>query len=138
MRFTSGPIVTAAKRLIPFGAVKGTSGELFRRQRFLFSTMKMKVPTMGDSITEARLYHSFCCSAPRDNTEKAHMCVFVFMCVFTLFFGLKPQGTIVEWAVQVGQKVNEGDVVCLIETDKVTVDIKAEVGGVIVSLFGSV
>jgi len=65
----------------------------------MFSTMKMKVPTMGDSITE---------------------------------------GTIVEWAVQVGQQVNEGDVVCLIETDKVTVDIKAEVGGVIVSLFGSV
>ncbi len=43
-----------------------------------------------------------------------------------------------EWVVQVGQKVNEGDVVCLIETDKVTVDIKAEVGGVIISLFGSV
>jgi pyruvate/2-oxoglutarate dehydrogenase complex dihydrolipoamide acyltransferase (E2) component len=55
-----------------------------------------------------------------------------------LYFWFATQGTIVEWVVQVGQKVNEGDVVCLIETDKVTVDIKAEVGGVIVSLFGSV
>lgn len=43
-----------------------------------------------------------------------------------------------EWAVKVGQHVREGEVVCLIETDKVTVDIKAEVDGVIVSLFGSV
>jgi pyruvate/2-oxoglutarate dehydrogenase complex dihydrolipoamide acyltransferase (E2) component len=55
-----------------------------------------------------------------------------------LYFWFATQGTIVEWVVQVGQKVNEGDVVCLIETDKVTVDIKAEVGGVIISLFGSV
>ena len=49
----------------------------------------MKVPTMGDSITE---------------------------------------GTIVEWTAQVGQMVKEGDVVALVETDKVTVDIKAEIG----------
>ena len=43
-----------------------------------------------------------------------------------------------EWAVQLGQAVKEGDVICLIETDKVTVDIKAEVDGVITSLFGVV
>jgi len=61
--------------------------------------MNMKVPTMGDSITE---------------------------------------GTIVEWTAQVGQLVKEGDVVALIETDKVTVDIKAEVDGVVVAQYGSV
>eukprot|EP00526_Cylindrotheca_closterium_P022732 CAMPEP_0113601900 /NCGR_PEP_ID=MMETSP0017_2-20120614/472_1 /TAXON_ID=2856 /ORGANISM="Cylindrotheca closterium" /LENGTH=184 /DNA_ID=CAMNT_0000510217 /DNA_START=137 /DNA_END=691 /DNA_ORIENTATION=+ /assembly_acc=CAM_ASM_000147 len=57
----------------------------------------MKVPTMGDSITE---------------------------------------GTIVEWTAQVGQMVKEGDVVALIETDKVTVDIKAEIDGVLTQCFG--
>lgn len=48
------------------------------------------------------------------------------------------QGTIVEWTADVGQAVKEGDVVALVETDKVTVDIKAEVDGVIVQQFGAV
>jgi pyruvate/2-oxoglutarate dehydrogenase complex dihydrolipoamide acyltransferase (E2) component len=38
----------------------------------------------------------------------------------------------------VGQAVKEGDVVALVETDKVTVDIKAELDGVIVQQFGAV
>lgn len=59
----------------------------------------MKVPTMGDSITE---------------------------------------GTIVEWSVQKGEAVKEGDVILLVETDKVTIDIKAETDGVIVEQFGAV
>jgi pyruvate/2-oxoglutarate dehydrogenase complex dihydrolipoamide acyltransferase (E2) component len=49
-----------------------------------------------------------------------------------------PQGTIVEWTAAVGQAVKEGDVVALVETDKVTVDIKAEMDGVIVKQFGAV
>jgi len=48
------------------------------------------------------------------------------------------QGTIVEWTVQIGQAVKEEDVVALIETDKVTVDIKAEMDGVLVEQFGEV
>lgn len=48
------------------------------------------------------------------------------------------QGTIVEWTAAVGQAVKEGDVVALVETDKVTVDIKAEIDGVIVQQFGAV
>lgn len=59
----------------------------------------VKVPTMGDSITE---------------------------------------GTIVEWAASDGQAVKEGDVVALVETDKVTIDIKADMDGVIVQHFGEV
>jgi len=59
----------------------------------------MKVPTMGDSITE---------------------------------------GTIVEWMAQVGQKVEEEDVLVLIETDKVTVDIKAMTTGVLTKQFGAI
>jgi len=46
------------------------------------------------------------------------------------------EGTIVSWTVNVGQAVKEGDVVCLIETDKVTVDIKAQMDGVIRAHFG--
>ena len=48
------------------------------------------------------------------------------------------QGTIVEWTVPVGQAVKADDVIALIETDKVTVDIKAEMDGVIVEQFGAV
>ncbi|KAL7530576.1 hypothetical protein ACHAWF_003437 [Thalassiosira exigua] len=42
------------------------------------------------------------------------------------------EGTVVEWCVPPGSLVREGDVVALIETDKVTVDIKADRDGVIV------
>lgn len=48
------------------------------------------------------------------------------------------EGTIVEWTAQVGQMVQEGDVVALVETDKVTVDIKAEINGVLMQQFGEV
>lgn len=48
------------------------------------------------------------------------------------------EGTIVEWTASVGQAVKEGDVVALIETDKVTVDIKAEVDGVVTEHYGAV
>jgi len=56
----------------------------------------LKVPAMGDSITE---------------------------------------GTIVEWTAAIGQGVKEGDVIAMIETDKVTIDIKAEIDGVITQQF---
>jgi len=59
----------------------------------------MKVPSMGDSITE---------------------------------------GTIVEWTAVPGQAIKNGDVVAMIETDKVTVEIKGEVDGVITKQFGAV
>jgi 2-oxoglutarate dehydrogenase E2 component (dihydrolipoamide succinyltransferase) len=48
------------------------------------------------------------------------------------------QGTIVEWTAQIGQMVKEDDVVALIETDKVTVDIKATMTGVLIRQFGAV
>ena len=47
------------------------------------------------------------------------------------------QGTIVEWVVGVGQAVKADDVIALIETDKVTVDIKAEMDGVVTQQFGA-
>ena len=48
------------------------------------------------------------------------------------------QGTIVEWTAQIGQSVQTDDVVALVETDKVTVEIKAERSGVITQQFGAV
>lgn len=45
------------------------------------------------------------------------------------------EGAIVEWTASVGQAVKEGDIVAMVETDKVTVDIKAEMDGVIVEHF---
>jgi len=48
------------------------------------------------------------------------------------------EGTIVEWVAEVGASVSEGDVIALIETDKVTIDIKADFSGVVVEHFGEV
>ncbi|GAX21930.1 hypothetical protein FisN_40Hh021 [Fistulifera solaris] len=64
-----------------------------------FDKRSIKVPSMGDSITE---------------------------------------GTIVEWTAQVGQAVQADDVVALVETDKVTVEIKSEISGVITKQFGAI
>ena len=38
-------------------------------------------------------------------------------------------GTIVSWAVKVGDKVKKGDVIFTIETDKATLDIESLCGG---------
>lgn len=48
------------------------------------------------------------------------------------------EGTIVEWAAQVGQAVKVDDVIALVETDKVTIDIKAQIDGVITEHFAEV
>ena len=48
------------------------------------------------------------------------------------------EGTVVEWTAAVGQAVKVDDVIALIETDKVTIDIKAQVDGVVVEHFADV
>ena len=48
------------------------------------------------------------------------------------------EGTIVEWTVEIGQSVKTDQVIALIETDKVTIDIKAQTDGVIVQQFANV
>mmetsp|Transcript_33626 Transcript_33626/g.59044 ORF Transcript_33626/g.59044 Transcript_33626/m.59044 type:complete len:295 (-) Transcript_33626:274-1158(-) len=48
------------------------------------------------------------------------------------------EGTIVEWCVEPGSHVREGDVLALIETDKVTIDIKADQEGILVKQLGEV
>ncbi|KAL3782343.1 hypothetical protein ACHAW5_003860 [Stephanodiscus triporus] len=48
------------------------------------------------------------------------------------------EGTIVEWCVPPGSRVREGDVLALVETDKVTVDIKADRDGILVRQLGEV
>lgn len=48
------------------------------------------------------------------------------------------EGTIIEWTAQVGQAVKVDDVIALIETDKVTIDIKAQMDGVLVEHFANV
>lgn len=42
-----------------------------------------------------------------------------------------------EWTANVGQAVKTDDIVALIETDKVTVEIKAQMDGVITQHFGA-
>ena len=58
------------------------------------SVVEMKVPTMGDSITE---------------------------------------GTVVEWVANPGDYIAKDDVLVIIETDKVSVDVRASESGVIVN-----
>lgn len=84
---------------VPVSQVTRAPFSAFARGVTQMEMITMKVPTMGDSITE---------------------------------------GTIVEWGVEVGQTVKEGDVVALVETDKVTLDIKAESDGVLTAQFGAV
>jgi pyruvate/2-oxoglutarate dehydrogenase complex dihydrolipoamide acyltransferase (E2) component len=48
------------------------------------------------------------------------------------------EGTIVEWAVKTGQAVKTDDVVAMVETDKVTVEIRAEIDGVLTEKFAEV
>jgi glycine cleavage system H lipoate-binding protein len=62
----------------------------------------------------------------------AHTAIAVVMLCYVM------QGTIVEWVAQLGQAVKDGDVVAMVETDKVTVEIKAEMDGVITQQFGAV
>lgn len=46
------------------------------------------------------------------------------------------EGTIVEWVTEVGKSVQEGDVVAMIETDKVTIEVKADAAGIVTQHFG--
>lgn len=103
---SSSPAPLVAVSSIPLGRSAATAAAAPRGMASFASPtlpaleqIDVKVPTMGDSITE---------------------------------------GTIVEWTAQIGQLVKEGDVVALVETDKVTVDIKAEMDGVVVEQFGEV
>ena len=48
------------------------------------------------------------------------------------------QGTVVEWMVEPGQAVQPDDVVAMVETDKVTIEIKADIAGVVTKHFPAV
>ena len=43
-----------------------------------------------------------------------------------------------EWTAQPGQAVKTDDVIALVETDKVTIEIKSVVDGVLTQQFGAV
>lgn len=95
----------------------------------------LKLPGLGDSITEVRdvncggnNFESFFSFANTTNSQ-----FWILDWAYPIIF--VPQGSIVEWTAAVGQAVKEGDVVAMVETDKVTVDIKAEMDGVIVEHF---
>ncbi|CAM9915115.1 unnamed protein product, partial [Heterosigma akashiwo] len=71
----------------------------FHLSRCLYDDIMVKVPSMGDSITE---------------------------------------GTVIEWTKSIGEQVNVDDVVAVIETDKVSVDIRAPSAGVLVKTLAEV
>jgi pyruvate dehydrogenase E2 component (dihydrolipoamide acetyltransferase) len=48
------------------------------------------------------------------------------------------EGQILKWMFKVGDKVKDGDTLCLVETDKVNAEIPSPVDGTIVALFGNV
>ena len=45
------------------------------------------------------------------------------------------EGSIASWAKNIGEKVEVDDVVAIVETDKVTVDLKATRAGILVKTF---
>lgn len=48
------------------------------------------------------------------------------------------EGTLIEWSKSVGDKVEVDDVVCIVETDKVSVDIRSEDAGVLMEVFADI
>lgn len=94
-----GSIFSRTDPKLPTLRVLSPTRSFVSATRAVLEKHTMKVPTMGDSITE---------------------------------------GTIVEWTAHIGQKVEEEDVLALIETDKVTVDIKAAKAGVLTKQFGAI
>jgi biotin carboxyl carrier protein len=116
----------------------GASSALQHARGFVSATLPLlekksvKVPSMGDSITEVSpgLY---CFGVFEKIRYCSLICSLTQHCVsFTL------QGTIVEWVAQLGEAVKDGEVIAMVETDKVTIDIKAEMDGVITQHFGAV
>eukprot|EP01035_Chromulina_nebulosa_P017038 gene17038-22546_t len=47
------------------------------------------------------------------------------------------EGTIASWTKKIGDKVNVDDVIAIVETDKVTVDIKSTLSGVLTNVFAT-
>ena len=47
------------------------------------------------------------------------------------------EGVLLNWTKEVGQQINEGDVIAEIETDKATVEVPATASGTIIDLIGS-
>jgi pyruvate dehydrogenase E2 component (dihydrolipoamide acetyltransferase) len=47
------------------------------------------------------------------------------------------EGKLLKWMVKVGDKVNEGDSLFLVETDKVNAEIPSPASGTINAIFGS-
>jgi len=127
---TTTIMIPTTGRMLMRYAMKGQlSAMLPKQSRSLFTPtipllekVTIKVPTMGDSITEV--------------SSGSFPLRLWLRCL--LYSGNRLQGTIVEWTVSVGQAVKEDDVVALVETDKVTVEIKAERDGVVVQQFGAV
>ncbi|CAN0516753.1 unnamed protein product, partial [Ectocarpus sp. 12 AP-2014] len=48
------------------------------------------------------------------------------------------EGTVVEWRKSVGDEVSEDEVIAVVETDKVSVDVRSTHVGVVVKLFAAV
>lgn len=104
--------------------------------RPLLEKRTIKVPTMGDSITEVRsCLKCYCRTSITYNFFRRYDDIFS-RTNRPPFFLLK--GTIVEWTAEIGQAVKDGDVIALVETDKVTIEIKAQIDGVITQKFGAV
>lgn len=44
------------------------------------------------------------------------------------------EGTVVEWEIEVGDEVEEGDVIAVVETEKVEVDLESPEAGTVVRI----
>jgi biotin carboxyl carrier protein len=104
------------------------------------------VPTMGDSITEVKIdnYYgrfamiSACFSRKAANKDLTFFHFTHLQQTHIFLYVSSYKGTVVEWVAAVGQAVQEEDVVALVETDKVTVDIRAKMNGVVTKQFVAV
>jgi len=94
-------------------------------RRVLFQTLELPSPKVSNSLLSTRCFTS----------KTSYLMEKITVNVPSMGDSIT-EGTIVSWTVNVGQSVKEGDVLALVETDKVTVDIKAQMDGIITAQFG--
>ena len=121
-----GRVVLAAAAQVPRRTLKTGATRLERRSIHSSAAPRSKIIRAMSATVARRSIHS-------SGVQMAQITVEVPTMGDSI-----TEGTIVEWCVPPGSHVKEGDVIAMVETDKVTIDIKADQEGVLIKHLGEV
>ena len=122
----TGRVVLAAAAQVPRRTLKTGATRLERRSIHSSAAPRSKIIRAMSATVARRSIHS-------SGVQMAQITVEVPTMGDSI-----TEGTIVEWCVPPGSHVKEGDVIAMVETDKVTIDIKADQEGVLIKHLGEV